>query len=222
MLTSCIVEQEQSVPIQTSYVEPSATISVVEGLPTVSVYEYISSSDYNKGCPYTDSTVSNFQIDFMNIYPGRSSISEVKEILGQPKDEIVGGLETNLLYDNVEEIFLSIIVVNGIVDRINVDNINMIYPSLKDIVENYGCPDIILAIDTSEHSSGNYNAVIFCYPEIGVEFWFDFDNINLKSIPTKIGYIKQVELVKYIESFSYFLSINNPFMKPIDWNEVVN
>lgn len=215
MLTSCI-------PQQNRVTIPTNTLPVrVEVSPTISVFDYVSNSEYKTECLNINQSTTFLQADFLNIYPGVTDKAIVNEILGDPKKEIVDGLETNLLYDNIEDVFLSLIIINDKVDKIYVSNINKTTPSLKEEVEKYGCPGIIRLIDRSEHSARNYDVAVFTHPEVGVEFWFDGIKVTLNSAPSEIRYFKPISLAGYIQLYNRTLYVNSPMSSPVYWHDVV-
>lgn len=220
-LPACLSKQNNITQITPTPREPAS----VTRLPTISVYEYISDPNSKKECLKINSSTITSQANFNEIYPGTTSAIDVKNLLGEPSQITDGGNETGWYYDNNPQEFFSIIIVGNIVNRINIDNFNLTHPTLKEIVENFGCPDVITLVDTSEHSSGNYNRAVFRYPEIGIEFWFEYGDENkvaLTNVPNEIRYIVPIKLVEYLKSSEPFLAIDSPFIKPVYWNEVVS
>jgi hypothetical protein len=216
LLTSCISQQvavEKQIPTPTDRAEST---------PAISVYDYVSSSNYKKECLEINPATVRAQAGYLGMYPGITRASDMKVALGEPIRIINGIRETTWYYHNKPKNLISVSITDNIVTRITDVNYDLTNPSLKEIVQEYGCPDIIQVVDRSEHSAGNYDAITLSYPQIGVEFWFEFNNkVHLTSAPSEIRYIKPMALREYIQWYSPFLSINSPMMKPVFWEEVI-
>lgn len=191
--------------------------------PTISVYDYVTDPAYKSECLDINPTTFQSPVNFLGIYPGRTTSEQVKKLLGEPSKVFATAEGFNWFYDKNENIFISTIFIGNIVDRIDVVNQDKNHPSLDEIAGELGCPNLMTLVDQSEHSDGNYNMAVFIYPEIGVEYWFEFfgTKLTLESVATEIRYIKPIALEDYISSFNPFLSVNSPFIKPVFWKEIV-
>lgn len=187
---------------------------------TISVYDFVSNSEYVKNCLLINPETTNQQADFLDVLPGISSADDVRDKLGEPIRIIDDGTETNWYYDNNPANLVSVTIINNIVDGIGVSNYDSSI-TLNKIVQERGCPRLIRVIDRSEHSAGNYDSTVFCYPEIGAEFWFDRTLVNLTDSPVEIRYFKPVSLEEYIQIYSDILYIDSPVSEPVFWDDVV-
>ena len=188
--------------------------------PTISVLDYVSNPEYNKECKNLNLPKYQGQLDFLGIYPGESTENFVKITVGDPTKVFSSGDEVSWYYDSREEMYFSVIFVSKIVKRINVDNMSKNDPSLFSIIEKYGCPNIIILLNTSEDQVGS-NRIVFTYSEIGVEFWYEGIHVGFTSVPREITYFKPTTLAVYVQNLEHFLFFGSSFMEPIDWNEVV-
>jgi len=189
--------------------------------PSISILDFVSNPEYNKDCKKIKSSSYPDPIDFLGISPGETTEDGVISALGEPSEVSKSGEETNWFYDNRKDVFFSIIFVNKTATRIDLVNTSKYQPTLLSIVEKYGCPSIIQALDTSEEPNGMYTRFLFSYPENGVEFWFEFGDINLASVPKEIKYFKPKTLSDYIKYWGDSFFVDSPVMKPIDWSAVV-
>jgi hypothetical protein len=207
------------VPIETATATP-IVIPAKTGT-AIPVYDYISRPEHKKDCPGTNPSTILSQISYRDVYPGITSANDARDVLGEPTDIIEDGAETNWLYDNYPVDIVSVIIINNIVDRIGIDTYDISNSSLREIVEEYGCPSLIYITDRSEHSAGNYDVATFSYPDIGVEFWFDGIKLTQSSVPSEIRYFEPISVVDYVQLYKEILYIDSPMSEPVYWHEVV-
>jgi hypothetical protein len=188
--------------------------------PTISVQDFVANPEHIKNCLLINPNRTDRQFGYLDVFPGTSSADDVRNLLGEPIHIINAGAETNWYYDNNPTNVVSITIINGEVDGIGISNYDTSI-TLNRTIREYGCPSLVRVIDRSEHSAGNYNATVFCYPEIGVEFWFDGILIALNSSPVEIRYFKPSSLEEYIQINSEFLYIDSPVSEPVYWADVV-
>ena len=92
------------------------------------------------------------QVDYLGILPGFSTTDNLIELIGKPVE------------------ILTIRIENDIVVSITLPSDPKNRTNLREIFQKYGCPDIIFAIDFSEHKSGQYSATSLVYLDYGIEF----------------------------------------------------
>lgn len=186
----------------------------------ISILDYVSSEGYANGCAQANLNLQLSQISYREVYPGVTTLQNVKGKIGEPSHIIKDGREINLFYDKSPSEIASIIIVDDVVDRIDVDNYNSSL-SLKKVVEMYGCPNLIYATDRSENATGKYNAVTFSYPELGFELWLEGTRVTLENIPNELRYFVPMSLKDYIDLHSDILYFKSPISIPVRWSEVV-
>jgi hypothetical protein len=215
ILTSCTSEQ------QNIYQPSSNQPTPANSTPTTSVHDYVSDSDYKRECLDINPSIDHKQADFLGMYTGLTRSQSVRETFGDPDKIFTGGSETEWLYDNAAGNIFSVIIVDDTVDYITVGNLDNKLPSLREIVEKYGCPGLIEAVDTSEEPTGKYGKLLFSYPDIGIEYWFEGIKVRLADVPSETNYFVPIPLFAYIQSYSKTLYINSPTSELVVWHDVV-
>ena len=111
------------------------------------------------------------QVDYLGILPGFSTTDNLIELIGKPVEILTyEGENQEWIYESNESGFFPIRIENDIVVSITLPSDPKNRTNLREIFQKYGCPDIIFAIDFSEHKSGQYSATSLVYLDYGIEF----------------------------------------------------
>ncbi|HSH02917.1 MAG TPA: hypothetical protein VLL52_10395 [Anaerolineae bacterium] len=142
------------------------------------------------------------QAGYKNVLPGITDSDELRDKMGEP-DIIITSEEANgytaefgetVDYDNW-------IMVNGETVWVQDDIVIFIAVTqnqqLADIVERYGCPQAMYAIELGEHATDAYNTTIILYPSLGLR-------VDIKGTPPVLSstdyityYFEPVSLEEY-------------------------
>ena len=160
----------------------------------------ISNTNYLDPCKSVNPIKLTEQIPYLNIWPGKTKESEVESILGTPdKRSIFRGVK-DLVYDDTG---LSVDIESGVVTYIVVNPEESNLPiTLKEVILRYGCPDLILAVNTTEDQVG-YNSVRFIYSTIGMEVSFAGYPTGLGISADDISYFPPATVQEYFEKNSW-------------------
>lgn len=154
------------------------------------------------------------QIDYLGIFPGKTSSQDVKLLLGSPKE--TGTLIGEIWYYNE----FSITFENSITNSIYVEGDGELLVSLEEVIKRYGCPSIIFTVDRGQEPIGDYSILEFIYPEIGIEFLFYGYPINLTDKPVSAEFFLPLSFYDYlIESGK---TLYHPIAgKIVSWSEAI-
>jgi hypothetical protein len=175
----------------------------------------IHDSSYLQDCRLQYPTKNDRQVDFRNVYPGITTVPDMLEKFGQPNkssgDDDQG---YQYIYINKERGYsYDFFTKDHIIKGVSVDDPEIVVP-LKDILNKYGCPDLIVAESGEDDTIGApiiFNGVSFTYLNAGLLIRFDGYPIEYTSIPDVFAfmnpaYLKETEFVnnKYavLASFS--------------------
>ncbi len=134
-------------------------------LPTVAVdtiESLVLDPNYLKGCHELNPLIYKEQASVDGIFPGKTTLREVKQLIGEPKKRH---------YDESIYDYYTIYFEKGIVSTISEGG----SPPLREVIEIYGCPEAIFAFHLTEDNPaadipGLLGMVRFVYPSIGLEF----------------------------------------------------
>lgn len=174
----------------------------------------VANPDYMNGCGELGSLAVGNQQGYLNIFPGKSNKLEVEGILGKPERISSFSDYEEWRYDEVNVRFTS-----GELSSIFVHSLGK-RATLSELVNLHGCPDIIFAMDVSEHPEGNYFVLSFVYHNIGVSFFYNSLFVTLDSKYVESIYFKPSSLEEFIIEREGSYSYPNR-AKPITWEEAV-
>ncbi len=184
--------------------------------PAILAKTLVADPEYLRDCMIVGSPRQHIQLDYLDIFPGQSTDENVKTLLGDP-------LERNHVKKIEEWVYsgFNIYLESNIVTSIDVYDDVQIMVSLKELISEYGCPDLIFAIDTSiDQPAGNYDLTKFIYYNNGVEFFFPDFPVSLSDVPISIGFFKAESLESYLERYNYD-NYGPENGKLVSWNEAV-
>ena len=150
---------------------PIVTAEVI-AVPTLltPTKQFTTSGTTNLSSPCSTSVTTNppSQVSYHGVYPGMTTVTTLEDILGVPIDvhSYEPGLEEWIFQLQEEKGVFPIRIRDGMVTSIVVPD-NM---SLASVFRQYGCPDVIFAVDLSEHKSGQYSATFLVYLQLGIAF----------------------------------------------------
>jgi len=190
--------------------EPTPTIVYIED-----VFKLLTTSEYLKECKSIYSKHPTNQISYKGILPEKSTKQDVENFLGPPLDIKEGLIETWEYNDE-----LGIVFEDSFVKSIWIHNDTDVLLPLEQIVESYGCPDIVIAYDLNEHPSGNAGMTSFVYHNIGLEINYYSFPVNIDQKPDQIIFEKKETLSEYLERMKDVLEIPNKTIFP-SWYKTV-
>jgi hypothetical protein len=139
------------------------------------------------------------QVGFGGVFPGVSTYADVTNLLGEPNEKGYGGTQrTQWRYDGVSVLFDD---GKGVVEVIEVfrgEAFDRMALPLRDLIEKYGCPEIIYAYDEGEEKSGHFSATSFAYPNLGIEYDFRGTPVSLDSRPEDIDLYASEAISDYL------------------------
>ncbi|HET9907418.1 MAG TPA: hypothetical protein VFQ23_12270 [Anaerolineales bacterium] len=177
----------------------------------------VSNPNYLDQCKSLNPIKLSEQISYKNVWPGKTKASEVESILGTPQEKSSFDGGTNLVYGK-SEFFVS--VENGLVTYIVVDpnpetNLSI---TLEEVILRHGCPDVILAFNTTEDQSG-YNSVRLIYSTIGMEISFANYPTSLGSSALNTSYFPPMTVQEFFDTYSW--TEMRFFTQPVEWSEAI-
>lgn len=200
LMTACTA----NVPTETTIPLPTSTMDIVV---------LRSRPDYMAGCLELNSNVYGTQANYRGIYAGLTRDSDVLALVGEP-------LKINNLVDRSWEFEkFSVIFDKTVVTQVLADDDGKIQNgNLADMIGEYGCPEIIYAVDINEHPFGEYSRLLFTYPKIGFDFTIDNIPAKLSDRISATSYYVPTTFEAYTERFA--LMIPNA-SKPLIWADAV-
>jgi hypothetical protein len=183
--------------------------------PTTDIAALRSSPDYMRGCLMLNPQVHSSQANYRGIYPGRTTASEVRQRVGEPL-KANDFSELSWEYDRFTILFKEEVVTQIFAD----DDGERLTSNLRDVINTYGCPEVIYGVDINEDPGGEYSRTLFVYLNLGVQFMFDKLPVKLTDTVDRVDYFEPSTLSNYHNIFTY-LSIPNK-SRPLKWNGAVH
>lgn len=170
---------------------------------------------------YMDPCLSEYSrfsqpVGYKDIFPGQTTSSGVENILGSPEKKIETSQEIGWVYDFDLAVYFDL---NKIVNTIYLGKDAQTSVPFIDILSDYGCPNIIYAIDGDQHPSGVYNTLLFIYHDIGMDVMFFKIPIQVSDKPDQISFFSPVTLGDYLADLEFLEYPGKA--KPVDWDEAV-
>ena len=215
------LEVVSAAPTQTETLMPEATSEP----PVERFYRTVSDKDYLKNCRSQYPLVSNQQIGFRDVYPGKTTSEEVLENLGQPNERSTVGEYQDWLYSDDNLTFsYHILIKENIVDSAIVETDMAILLPLKDILTEYGCPDLIIATELDPSSvaeTPSYNTTFFIYHTSGIQIRFEGFPASPSSLASIVSYVKPLALRDFLEDDYENGFLVNSFSAPMSLEDAV-
>jgi hypothetical protein len=176
--------------------------------------QVIADGNYLVECRNNYRDANNVQKCYMNICPGVTSKNELDNLFLKPIN--INGFKnaTYYIYDKY-----TILMIDEIVENINIINDEAYIRKFSELLEDYGCPNLILAEDPDEEPAGNYQIVDIIYTLSGFSLKFAGYPISLESIPEQITLFQAVDLKRYLDSSPYLNDID--FARISDWDDAI-
>lgn len=189
-----------------------------DNAPEISVMDYVTRKEYNKECKRINPGSNSQEVNYKHLRLMLDDFDSVIQKIGEPEEVLTYNKDVTWLYDEGTFNFQ-----DGQLVEIWALPYGDAQLTLLNIVKNYGCPQINLLIDQDEEPDGNYDLVVFSYPDTGVEFRFSVSTpfISIDSAPTEVRYFTPHSLSDFItENKSIHLEADSS-TKLIDWDIVV-
>jgi hypothetical protein len=213
LLTACMPEKDRGKTQEIASPTPlPAHAPSAAGLAAT----LIADPQYMKDCKTISAPRLRDQQDYLEIFPGQSTDEDVKTRLGNPREQNHFEKTEEWVYGG-----FNIYIEDGVVSSIEAYEDAQIMVNLSQLNLEYGCPDLILAIDTSiDRPTGNYDLTKFIYLNNGIEFVFLDFPVSLADNPTSVVFFMPQSAESYLEqSHLENLSLENG--KPVWWGEAV-
>ena len=201
-LTAC----EQSLaPAGVTPTPTSPPVLTIEALQTV-----VASPSYLVGCKSSSDTLLTEQVSYNGVIPGQSTYDDVTNLLGKPDRK--AQLDDTWVYDDGVSILFTQKANDHVVAEIgvySVDNgtaLDQMSAPLLNIVEKYGCPEILYAYDPAiDNRSGQYDITVFAYPTLGIEFQIPHYPVSLNAKPDEISIFASKSVSDYLSERQWIL-----------------
>lgn len=190
----------------------STTIS----LSAAEVVTFVSNPEYMKECKMINPDNHKGQISYLGIYPGQSTSEDVLKHLDRPT-------ETNYFSNDEEWVYkgFNINIEEDVVESIDVYGDPQLVVSLKELIIQYGCPDLILAVDDSiEQPNGSYSLAHFIYIGNGIDFIISGFPVSLTDVPYSVGFFIPQSLEDYLNRSDY-INFGPKVENVVSWREAV-
>lgn len=200
--------------------QPAVMQSPVSTLTVQDVESIINSENYLKECRLKYPIVNSQQIGFLEVYPGITTKDELIAQLGQPnKFSKTDQVEEYLYFDASKSYAYHFYVTKNVVSDISIGSDIRQLDSLKNILEKYGCPDLVIAELLSDDPfaiPSEYNTTYFQYLKAGLWIRFEGYPINYSDMPTVISFEKPLSLISFLE-----LRFNPQASKVVPFSEAI-
>lgn len=196
-----------------------AVTSTSETTPTTlyveDIFKLLTTTEYLKECKSIYLNNLTNQVSYKGVLPEKSTKQDVENLLGPPLNTKEGLIETWEYNDE-----LGIVFEDTFVKSIWIHNDVDVMLPLEQIVENYGCPNIVIAYDLSEHPTGNAGMTSFVYHNIGLEVNYYSFPVNIDQKPDQIIFEKKETLSEYLERMKDVLEISGKAMFT-SWDQTI-
>lgn len=211
---------------ETPSLSATSTAKATSEPPVKRFYRIVSDADYLQDCRSQYPPLSREQIGFRDIYPGKTTSAQILERLGNPRSHevTVDGYEEWRYYDDNLTFAYSIHTKKDVTDFVTVEVDRETLLPLKDILNKYGCPDLIIAteLDSSPVAEKpNYNKTFFIYYTAGIEIRFEGYPVSYSDSASIVNFISPLPLKKYLEyKYEQGLLVDD-FSSPVYLEEAV-
>lgn len=200
--------------------QPTDSVEPIQGSATETVSNVllaqtlVANTNYLEPCKKLNPIKSTEQIPYRNILPGKTKGSEIESILGTPDKRSVFGDEINLVYGSNVGVFVQ----DGIVTSILVSLEDESGLTLEEVIIQYGCPDLILAVNTTVDQVG-YNDIRLIYNTLGLAVSFPGYPATLSEHADAIWYFPTMTVQEYFEKNGWAQMRSSA--QPVEWNDAV-
>ena len=160
------------------------------------------------------------QVSYMGVTPGKTKDSELETILGTPDQKVTSSTAIDWIYGDT-----GVFIEKGIVKRIIISYVFIPAEEassefrLDQLIRNYGCPDILFAVNATEDQVG-YTNTRFIYPTIGIEIDYAAFPASSTELPSNVVYFQPTNVQEYLGQFAAPFFVSNT-SKLIEWDEAV-
>lgn len=224
IVSGCAPQNSESVNIHSTRTEVPNPSPVLDKNRFV---DALTNENYLVECKTKYPPVHNEQVDYRGILPGKTSVSDLPVIIGDPqKRTIITDDVEEWIYGNFDEnLYYFVYTKNNLVDFISIENDFTLIQSLQSLLKTYGCPELIVATtkepDYSNESVSTpidptYGAVYFEYITAGISFGFDGYPVSLSDFPVNVNFLAPEFLMSKYES------VSNPYKLLLELNDAVH
>ncbi len=178
---------------------------------TKNIATLIADPSYMDECKQIYPNSSTEQVGYKEVYPGRTDKSMAEDLLGKPL-KVYEINETTWEYAD-----LDVVLDDSLVKAIFVAGDGV--TTLEDMISQFGCPDVVYALDVNEEPQAEYSQVTFLYYRIGLIFTIDHIPAKLNDTITKLTYFEPGTLEDFTDQFRAFAVPDKA--KPIPWAEAL-
>lgn len=212
-----IYTQETVSPTQPSEETP---LNTQEATPVIQPSGKVTlDSSYLQDCRSQFPTKNDRQVGLKNVYPGVTTVPDMLAQFGQSyeySEDNQGG--SYYIYNNKEAGYVyNFRAENNIIEHVRVDDPEIVVP-LKDILNKYGCPDLMVAEALENDIPGApiiFNGVSLTYLNAGLLIRFNGYPIEYSSIPDVFVFMNPA----YLKEETEF--VNNKYSVLVSFSEAV-
>ena len=172
-------------------------------LSAADVERIVYDDDYLKGCQESFSKAPTSQVGLKEIYPGRSTPDDLLKKFGEPSQySETNDIQEYYYSDSLSSFVYRFYIKKGYVESIIVSADNELLSSLQELLEHYGCPNLIVAENLTEGAvaaPASFDAITFWYLDGGLWIHFDSYPITNADKPFSLGF----EAPKSLSSFTF-------------------
>jgi hypothetical protein len=185
---------------------------------TIPLETLITGPNYMSGCLAINPVRYTKQEGYLNIMPGVTLSDDLERLVGTPDVKRTDAQR----FDNLS-MMIRIDPATHIVIEIRIDQ-HANFPSLMEIIQKYGCPDVIYAINNSmDGPRGIFGATDFVYfKQVGISFRFWRYPVRFEDKPRGIDYflpgIKALEDVYALKPPTYADPVSH---LPVSWDAAI-
>jgi len=164
------------------------------------IEKVIYDKNYMHSCKENFTKTQDQQAGFQGIFVNTTAKDEVIAQFGQPTKIDAADVQIEYVYFDTEETFAyHFFIANGIVSDIHV---NIKSESLRHILEEFGCPDLILSeIRSDDFFDSEYQWTILQYLKAGLYIAFDHYPISYSDNPDVFSFEEPLSLDSFLKHY---------------------
>jgi hypothetical protein len=181
----------------------------------ITINDISNDSSYLLDCRLIYGIKYKSQVCLNNLCPGLINQDQILNLYKTPISQYSYGSETYLRYPE----FGVRITDSHILASVDVFNDTSLFKVFKEQLSMFGCPDLMIAIDSSEEPNGDYFRLGVFYTKSGLEFIFSKIPIELVDSPEEVVLFTPIDVIDFYTVFPYFDDISSS--KIINWKDAV-
>lgn len=180
----------------------------------ITINEIVNNSTYLLDCKNIYNIKNQSQICFNNLCPGLINQDQILDLYQTPLSQYSYIGETYLRYPD-----FGVQITDNNLHSVDIFNDKDLFKSFNEQLSMYGCPDLMIAIDSSEEPNGDYFRLGVFYTKSGLEFIFSKIPIELVDSPEEVVLFTPIDVKDFYTAFPYFDDISSS--KIINWKDAV-